>query len=120
MLTFVANAQDDRKAIIANFDSVVYNSDSSISSVYKIKKGLREGYAIEFEKKIPIAIGEYKKGKKEGLWFFDYGGGTTYKKGESGIISLPENRQSSMDYFQELYRKLIHKKKTLKDRPDGF
>ena len=109
--------QTDKKKIISSFDKVEYYPNSIIKCAYKIKKGLYNGYAIEFDSTGQVkAIGKYKKGLKTGTWQFRYCTYTTYKKGQQGLISvinydyIPE-KQKAINDFNNFYYKLIHSDK---------
>jgi hypothetical protein len=105
--------QKDKKEIISSFDKIEYYSDSTIKCVYKLKKGLYNGYAIEFDSAgLVKAIGKYENGKKDGCWQNSNLSWTTYTKGEEGSTAVPNydyapEKQKAKENFKKLYLDLI-------------
>jgi hypothetical protein len=112
---YYLNAQTSSDARIIAFDKVEYYSDSIIKCVYKTKKGINHGYAIEFnESGQATSIGKYYKGKKEGKWINNNGGTIYFKKGEWEIGTIPgcgTGTSIQKDNFESLYNELVRSKK---------
>lgn len=79
--TFAVEAQDV-SALASRYDSVTYYPDSTVKSLYHLRKGLLNGQAIEFsEAGMPTDIGEWKRGKRHGIWISNDGQTVKYKRG---------------------------------------
>jgi len=66
-----AFSQKNKEKILANFDYVEYYPDSTIKEARKFNGINLEGTTVEFnEVGKPVAIGNYKKGKKTGNWIY--------------------------------------------------
>ena len=104
-------AQEDKIKIIAAFNKIDYYPDSVIKCAYHVKKGLYEGYAIEFDSTGDASkIGKYKKGKQDGSWKYKSGMYELYDKGEYGGLAIPgcgTGRAKSREDFNNLYLKLL-------------
>lgn len=87
---FTVKAQIHRERIITAFDRITYFPDSSIHMAFTIKKGVPNGYAVEFNRRhSQVRIGKYKKGNKYGIWKYSDGGDVTYSKGDTSLIFYP-------------------------------
>ncbi len=107
LIPLSVNAQANREHIITVFDSITYFPDSCIHAAYTIKKGVPNGYAIEFGSIHKyISIGEYKNAKKVNVWYRDNGSSEHFKKGEGGLLLYPgcnSGLQKAKIAFQTLY-----------------
>lgn len=112
---YYLNAQIPNHARIIAFDKVEYYPDSIVKCVYKTKKGINHGYAIEFnESGQASSIGKYYKGKKEGRWIDINGGIFYFKKGTWEIGTIPgcgTGAAIRKEKFESLYNELINTKK---------
>lgn len=55
----------------SNGEWCIYYGNGNISQVYNLKEGIKEGkYNSYYDNKAPKAKGNYKKGKKIGVWFY--------------------------------------------------
>jgi hypothetical protein len=120
VLTFVASGQVDRDKIISSFDLFDYYPDSTIKCAYKIKKGIKSGYAIEFDQAgQPVSIGKYKGGNKDGNWRNSNGLTDCFKGGQDNDGFMPgcgTGVQKAKDDFQKLYIQLINTRNNKKQR----
>jgi|GEM_PF-1883072 len=67
-------SQKDKEKILANFDYIEYYSDSTIRSAHKFNGASLERFTVEFnEVGMPVAMGNYKKGKRIGIWKYSDG-----------------------------------------------
>ena len=96
------------------FNKVDYYKDSTIRAAYNLKNNILYGYAIEFDTKgNPTSIGKYKKGNKNGKWYLNNGGFTTFKNGKEGLTALHTcgtGKHESEIFFRKLYVELLFKK----------
>ncbi len=109
-----ASAQAEKKAILANFDSIVYYPDSTIENAYTMRKGKAHGYAIEFDSLgLPVAIGKYVKGEKDGGWLLRNGWMDFYENGNYDGFAIPgcgTGLRRAKEEFEDLYRRLAGEK----------
>jgi len=105
------NGQTQIDKSTSAFDMIEYYPDFVVKCVYKAKKGIKHGYAIEFnEIGQATSIGKYYKGKKEGKWINDSGIITYFKKGELEMVKIPGCETGTATYkenFRSLYAKLV-------------
>jgi hypothetical protein len=109
-----AFAQAEKNAILTNFDSIVYYTDSTIESAYTLKRGKAHGYAIEFDSLgRPYAIGKYSKGSKDGNWKLRDGWADFYENGKNVGSVYPgcgTGIRIAKEEFAILYQKLANEK----------
>ena len=119
LVTFSTFAQADQEKIKASFDTIVYYPDSTIKGAYHLRKGLYNGYTIEYTESGRIIVGKYKKGKPNGVWLCsDPEYIEIYKKGISRDFyanwDFEGDRKRAERTFWELYREAINSGKTNK------
>lgn len=116
---FLINAQEDKVAILKEFDVIEYYPDSTIMLASKSKNGLKNGYAIEFNKNgSPYFIGEYLNGKRVGTWQY-YNGyfGSYDNKGNPEDDFVPTcgtGINKAVKSFEKLYISLVYPNKKKK------
>lgn len=113
---FGLSAQGNKKIIAACFDGAEYYlPDSTLKCVYKMKKGIRQGYGIDFSRSgEAISIGKYKNGLREGRWLNRDGFTDWYEKGETNEGSMPgcgTGVFKAKEDFKALYLKLVNSEK---------
>ncbi len=81
MIFLTGFSQKDKEKILANFDYVEYYPDSTIRSAHQFIGFTLERVSIEFnEAGMPVAIGNYQKGKRVGEWIYSDGSVTIFPK----------------------------------------
>lgn len=72
-------SQKDKEKILANFDYVEYYPDSTFRAAHKFKGATLTRFTVEFnEVGIPVAMGNYYKGARRGIWIYSNGSSTDY------------------------------------------
>jgi hypothetical protein len=72
-------SQPDKEKILANFDYVEYYPDSTIRTAHKFTGATLTRFTVEFnEVGIPVAMGNYYKGVRRGIWIYSNGSSTDY------------------------------------------
>nr|WP_294858603.1 hypothetical protein [uncultured Fluviicola sp.] len=67
-------SQKDKEQILAHFDYVDYYPDSAIRSAHKFTGISLERFTVKFnEAGMPVAMGNYKKSKRIGIWIYSDG-----------------------------------------------
>jgi hypothetical protein len=120
LVTVSTLAQTSLEKMKSSFDTIVYYPDSTMKGAYHLKKGLYNGYAIEYEPKGEIVVGKYKKGKKNGVWVYNNLNFTTYKNGEPGLLAIgyydfEGDRKRAEQYFWKEYWQAVNTGKTNKN-----
>jgi hypothetical protein len=93
-------SQKDKEKILANFDYVEYYPDSTIRSAHQFTGATLERFTVEFnEVGMPVAMGNYQKGKRIGTWIFSNGSSSEYPEMKQDlnpgmVFILPENHKT--------------------------
>ncbi len=100
--------QQDKQKIIKLFDKVTYYADSTIKCAYFTKHHKFDGYAIEFDSLgLPIAIGQYWKGKKHSYWIHPDNLSDYYSNGISDTLLSPTCSTGQPHNFNKLYADIL-------------
>ncbi len=104
--SLIVFGQADKQSILKYFKGIDYYPDSIVHCAYNTKKGMKNGYAIEFDSLgRDAAIGQYKK---NGNWHYSFGMRTYYKNGVSEGVSALSPEGNGEIWFKELYHKILH------------
>ena len=74
-------SQQEKAKILANFDYVEYYPDSTIRAAHQFIGFTLERFTVEFnEAGMPVAMGNYQKGKQVGEWIYSDGSHRIFPK----------------------------------------
>ena len=112
IIAYMTSAQD-AAVLINKYDCVVYYPDSTVKSLYHVRKGMLHGEAIEFnESGKPTELGGFKRGHRSGVWISSEGHSAKYVRGKREWGTYPgcgTGKRKAHDHFQQRYWKLSSK-----------